>query len=753
MEKVLGGIPADFHLTSKMKKGLRIALIIISIFLINFISAVVIDNSLHLNIQTVNSSNDIITGTFNFDFNISTSEDCSNVIYTNSTTLVSDSRGMISYYLENVNLNFSEQYWLCYYRDGTLINASKISRSPYSFTAKNISAEGVKNDSNLTLTGNTGFFSYLGSLLSRVTKIFAVDMDLSGNLNVTGNITTSGYVGIGTSNPSYELDIEGLGNDSTIQLGKTSHNNYAGMQMITDQVSSAWIFARGSNYTGSYWALNNSLNIYNSNGPISLLTNGANNRLVISQSGNVGIGTTTPTQKLEVVGSILSNGGWLGSISIAPHIFLNQTDETNMNARIQAEGDLLKFMQVNGANSALVNLMVINISSRNVGIGTTTPSNTLDVRGTGNFSGTIYINNGTDVSTLGGGMDYTNIALTNQSNTFNGNQTINGRVGIGTASSSGRLYVNTTGNSFIESKITLSINDTTGFIGIGTDSPDTILNIGKSLGWWDGARITIGSALGQSGIAMGVDSQDYGRIYWNPTTNELIIGGVVSNQWVANTKFDTGNVNITKNLTVGDAIGIGITSWAGTYKLYVNGGGIRATGVIQSDDIIQGTAFYDSDNILYYIDPSNSGTSAVLKGKVNITDGDFYLNNSVFYINHTSGDVSIGKTTGTYPLNVYSTQNTHIDISSSASGVRVGVAMRDADKSWSIQTSGDIAGDPFVIRDTTDVRLLVNTTEVNINNHLTINKNASVNTNNRFCLDGPGCSHYIYYNGSATIIV
>jgi hypothetical protein len=41
-----------------------------------------------------------------------------------------------------------------------------------------------------------------------------------------------------------------------------------------------------------------------------------------------------------------------------------------------------------------------------VGIGTLTPSTTLDVRGIGNFSGTIYINNHTDIST-----NWTNLAV------------------------------------------------------------------------------------------------------------------------------------------------------------------------------------------------------------------------------------------------------------------------------------------------------------------------------------------------------
>lgn len=108
--------------------------ILIIIFILNFILATP-EDSLHLNIQTT-SAGSIVTGTFNFTFNISTSSDCLNVVYTNSTALTTDSRGIISYYLENVSLNFSDQYFLCYYRDGILIDSSKIVRIPYSFRAK-----------------------------------------------------------------------------------------------------------------------------------------------------------------------------------------------------------------------------------------------------------------------------------------------------------------------------------------------------------------------------------------------------------------------------------------------------------------------------------------------------------------------------------------------------------------------------------------------------------------------------------------
>lgn len=57
------------------------------------------------------------------------------------------------------------------------------------------------NDNDITTTGNFtadyGFFNYLGSVISRITKIFASALDVDGDVNITGflnvskNITTT----------------------------------------------------------------------------------------------------------------------------------------------------------------------------------------------------------------------------------------------------------------------------------------------------------------------------------------------------------------------------------------------------------------------------------------------------------------------------------------------------------------------------------------------------------------------------------
>ena len=48
---------------------------------------------------------------------------------------------------------------------------------------------------NLTVAGNlsasTGLFQYLGSLLNRISKLFVQDIDILGNINLTGDLNVS----------------------------------------------------------------------------------------------------------------------------------------------------------------------------------------------------------------------------------------------------------------------------------------------------------------------------------------------------------------------------------------------------------------------------------------------------------------------------------------------------------------------------------------------------------------------------------
>jgi len=166
------------------------------------------------------------------------------------------------------------------------------------------------------------------------------NLDVVGNVNVTNNLYVSGNIGIGTNNPQARLDIEYLpGNQGTIAIfGSTSRIR------IIDEGSGlpSGIAAIGPTY---------GLGLYAASGPMRFFTGGTTSgyeRMRIDTTGNIGIGTTSPTATLHI-----SSTNPAGAINI-----VNTTT----------------------GNS----LLFVNATSGNVGIGTTTPVSALTIRG---FSG------------------------------------------------------------------------------------------------------------------------------------------------------------------------------------------------------------------------------------------------------------------------------------------------------------------------------------------------------------------------------
>jgi hypothetical protein len=121
--------------------------------------------------------------------------------------------------------------------------------------------------------------------------------DGSDAINERMRITSAGNVGIGTTSPSYLLDVNGIihstvGSGSNISLSKTlgasiAFDNNAGVQTALIESGSP---ASGSNRL-EFWT-----NTANNTGIVE--------RMRIDNAGNVGIGTTNPGYKLDVAGQV-----------------------------------------------------------------------------------------------------------------------------------------------------------------------------------------------------------------------------------------------------------------------------------------------------------------------------------------------------------------------------------------------------------------------------------------------------------------
>jgi len=195
---------------------------------------------------------------------------------------------------------------------------------------------------------------------------------ISGSLTVTGNILTSGSITLSGSiaSASYALSAS---NAQTASFANafTVAGNLTAQTLVVQTITSSVDFVTGSTRFGSL-----SSNTHTFTGSVYMNTNG----LFVSSSGLVGIGTT-PSIKLSVRAADAPTSPTLGASS-GHFIIGNGASAISYGLMFGVNGDGHSWIQsqrVDGTATAYN--ILLNPQGGNVGIGTSTPSQKLEVVG------------------------------------------------------------------------------------------------------------------------------------------------------------------------------------------------------------------------------------------------------------------------------------------------------------------------------------------------------------------------------------
>ena len=302
-------------------------------------------------------------------------------------------------------------------------------------------------------------------------------------------IDSDGNVGIGTTSPSYELEIQDSSNDAYISVVSPNTDN-AGILFGDTDAS-----ARGGI-------------IYdNDDNSLAFRTNDNTDKMFIDSAGSVGIGTTSPVSfgKLAVVGSQNINvNQYIGSLvtnynnSSEFSLELGTSNETAVDGGATyrwkianvgvASGRSLSFNRIT-RNGSYAEAMRIDSAGR-VGIGTTDPDCKLDIS-TNNTTGLRLINHdssGANASNdppailfQANGWD-TNAGSRAYSARIRVNSNYSGAAGRGNTHPVMNFDLETNEDNPDDNLSTKMMINADGNVGIGTTSPGAPLHISHSTG-------------------------------------------------------------------------------------------------------------------------------------------------------------------------------------------------------------------------------------------------------------------------------
>jgi hypothetical protein len=227
-------------------------------------------------------------------------------------------------------------------------NFSELNRNTYHFVAEDPNYSRTLDDSDplFFVRGDGLTFSRVGFASPSNLRFFTGTPTYPSGTGITERmrIDSSGNVGIGTSSPTTPLDISA--NTSSLNLSLAgSATNVSIARFLSQDRTTTYALIRGAS---NEFRLN-----CQANAPTTFYTNNTE-RMRIDSAGNVGIGTTSPSSRLNIASGVFELGSGLASGSSFPSgsssCFIYRSNDTQTGVF----GDLVLQSRPDGSPRSIV---------------------------------------------------------------------------------------------------------------------------------------------------------------------------------------------------------------------------------------------------------------------------------------------------------------------------------------------------------------------------------------------------------------